>query len=115
MREADQDTNSALTILLESHPRSPANHDTNFSSEPTLESTLHQISEIARKFNEQIDFVDAEALSPFVANSLYMAIVAQRRLYRETHDECIWNALSSLETMLGHFSKRWSSAGMPST
>jgi len=59
--------------------------------------------------------MDAEALSPFVANSLYMVIIAERQLCRETHDDRIWNALSSLETMLRHFSKRCSSAGMPST
>jgi hypothetical protein len=79
----------------------------------SLASALSRINFIAGRFNEKIDQVDVEAISPFPPRSLYKAASMQYRLWRQTGDRKWLEAAEGMKLMLSHFSKRWINAGKP--
>ena len=107
---------SALITLYNTYPNlSPGSDGPDLKPKSALRRTLDLLTRIAKHFNNSVETtVDINALSPFVPYSLYLGIRAQRRLYRETHDDGIWSSLSAMETMLRTFSRRWCGAGMRS-
>jgi hypothetical protein len=74
-------------------------------------SALKRLNRISTIFNEKIDQVDFEAISPFPPQGLAKACSTQYRLWRDTGEETYLRAAESLMIMIGHFSKRWMKAG----
>jgi len=77
----------------------------------SLASALSRINYIARRFNEKIDQVDFESISPFPPRSLYKGAAIQYRLWKETGDRKWLETSEEMKLMLTHFSKRWMNAG----
>jgi hypothetical protein len=100
VHESRQDQDSAQPIELgDSHcPES-------------LASALSRINFIAGRFNEKIDQVDVEAISPFPSCSLYKTSSVQYRLWKQTGDRKWLEAAERMKLMLANFSKRWMNAG----
>lgn len=57
------------------------------------------------------DSINISSLCPLVPDSFSKAAFTQLALFQETHDEKHWKNLTTLEETLGHFSRRWTSAG----
>jgi hypothetical protein len=100
VHESRQGQDSALPIELgDSHcPES-------------LASALSRINFIAGRFNEKIEQVDVEAISPFPPRSLYKTTLMQYRLWKQTGDRKWLEAAERMKLMLTNFSKRWMNAG----
>ena len=78
----------------------------------SLASALSRVNFITNRFNEKIEQVDFEAMSPFPPRGLYKAASTQYRLWKQTGDRKWLEASNALKLMLSHFSKRWMNAGM---
>jgi hypothetical protein len=78
----------------------------------SLASALSRINFISARFNEKIDQVDFEAISPFPPRGLYKAASIQYRLWKQTGDRKWLESSEAMRLMLSHFSKRWMNAGM---
>ncbi|KAE9366721.1 hypothetical protein N431DRAFT_471753 [Stipitochalara longipes BDJ] len=76
----------------------------------SLASALNRINFIAGRFNEKIEQVDLEAISPFPPRSLYKGASIQYKLWKQTGDRKWLEASERMKLMLTHFSKRWMNA-----
>jgi hypothetical protein len=76
----------------------------------SLASALTRINYIATKFNENIDQVDFEAMSPFPPRGLGKGASFQYRLWKETGERKWLEASDAMMLMISYFSKRWMNA-----
>jgi hypothetical protein len=99
-----------LMTLHEAREKSwdlPSAHSTDF-----LTTSLKGVAWIAKRFNQNINQVDIDAVSPFPPYGLYLAALQQDRMWRETGDLRCFEATNSLAAMLAHFGRRWLNASM---
>ncbi|KAL2060622.1 hypothetical protein VTL71DRAFT_9263 [Oculimacula yallundae] len=102
---------SAMMILYNSRPKTDLSCEFNRSDAPeSLKSTLARIRIVSTKFDEKIQQVDRESISPFPPHGLTKAATTRYRLWSETSDHSHLEAADSLLTMVRHFSKRWLNA-----
>jgi hypothetical protein len=95
-------------ILNESREKccnGPVSYTTEF-----LQTSLDGVTWISNRFNQRIDQVDIDAVSPFPSYSVYMTAIQQDRIWRETGDLTCFEATKSLVSMLRHFGRRWLNA-----
>jgi hypothetical protein len=78
----------------------------------SLASALNRINFISARFNDKIDQVDFEAISPFPPRGIAKASSIQYRLWKETGERKWLEASDAMILMNKHFSKRWMNAGM---
>ncbi len=76
-----------------------------------LGSALNRINYIASTFNEKIEQVGLESISPFPPRGLSKAASIQFKLWKQTGISKWLDASDSITFMLSHFSKRWMNAG----
>lgn len=104
---------SALMTLHQSRQNQASTLEVGDSQCPeSLASALNRINFISAKFNNNIDQVDFEAISPFPPRGLAKASSIQYRLWKETGERKWLHASDAMILMLTYFSKRWMNAGM---
>jgi len=112
VKYAQADYFSAFMTLHESRPLMSSAEEVSSPETPESRlSALKRLNRISTKFNEKIDQVDFEAISPFPPQGLAKACLTQYRLWRDTGEETCLKAAESLMIMIKHFSKRWMKAG----
>ena len=77
----------------------------------SLASSLARLNSISRRFNDKIEQVNIEAISPFPPRSLYKAASIQYRIWKQTGDRKWLESSDAITLMLTCFSKRWMNAG----
>ena len=77
----------------------------------SLASSLTRMNSISRRFNDKIEQVNIEAISPFPPRSLYKAASIQYRIWKQTGDRKWLESADAMKLMLTYFSKRWMNAG----
>jgi hypothetical protein len=105
---------SALMTLHESRPKTnPAGEGLQGSE--SFESSMERLSLVAAIFNEKINQVDVEAISPFPPDGVFKAATIQYQLWEKTGNSKYLEGANSLMLMMKYFSKRWVNAGMTGT
>lgn len=101
-----------MMTLHESRPRISLSEDYLHCEQPeSLRSSLERIHKVCSVFNERIEQVSIDAMSPFPPYGLIRAATLRDRLFKETGDDLHVAAADSLTLMVKHFSKRWKNAG----
>lgn len=102
--------------LHESRQKSDSLLDLGDSDCPeSLASALTRNNYTVKRFNDKIDQVDTDALSPFPPRGLGKAASFQYRLWRETGERKWLDDSDAIMLMISHFSKRWMNAGKGSS
>ncbi|KAE8446351.1 hypothetical protein EG329_012100 [Mollisiaceae sp. DMI_Dod_QoI] len=103
---------SAMMTLHESRLRTSLSEEyLNCDQPESLRSSLERVHRICTVFNERIDQVSIDAMSPFPPYGLIKAATLRERLFKETGDHSQMAAADSLTLMAKHFSRRWKNAG----